>query len=195
MTYRSILVNDSSPEWQYLYDIAKNDKDHELAGNYQNIKCVDYDQMIMILKDDKPIVFLGNYNNGRWPNNVSRMCTRTYTHPDYRKNTNSEVISTFLKATLDRYDEWGKDILFISRGIQYDNVEVSWKKFQQFGKYIPRIAGYTMTFDDKLYKCCPSDTKDCYQFCLWYDPKNIRHTLDIPYITMDEWKQLPITNC
>ena len=26
MTYRSILVNDSSPEWQYLYDIAKSSK-------------------------------------------------------------------------------------------------------------------------------------------------------------------------
>jgi hypothetical protein len=104
VTYRSILVTDNSPEWQYLYDIAKNDKDHDLAGNYQNISCSDYDQMIMILKDDKPIVFLGNYNNGRWPSNISRMCTRTYTHPDYRQNTNKEVIGTFLKATLDRYD-------------------------------------------------------------------------------------------
>jgi hypothetical protein len=73
--------------------------------------------------------------------------------------------------------------------VQYDNVEISWKKFEKFVKFLRTSTGYlNLIYDDKLYKCCSSGCKDCYQFAVWYNPKNIK--IDIDSISQVDWKNL-----
>ena len=187
-----LSVTNNSPEWLDIYKTAQEDKTHLLWKNYQNIDLNTYEQMIVNVRDNIPVAFHGIYNNNRFPENVSRICNRAYIHPKNRAlNQGLTITGDNIKYVLDNYDKWGKDVLFISRGVQYDNPEISYRKFVKFVKFVTEFTGYKLEFDDRLYSCCPSECKDCYQFCVWYDPKNIRHTLDMPSIFMDDWKLLP----
>jgi hypothetical protein len=187
------LVTKDSTEWLSIYEYARNDKSHELWENYQNIDLDTYEHMIVQLRDNKPISFHGIFNNNRWPNNVSRVCNRLYTLPEYR-DLKCSTTGDSIKFDCDNYDKWGKDILFISRGIQYSDIQTSYKKFALSVRWARKFTGYNWVHDDRLYKCCNNECKDCYQFCLWYDPKNIRDTLDIHSISIDEWNLLPISD-
>jgi len=134
------------------------------------------------------------YNNGRWPNNVSRFCNRAYINPYFRDSGHGlEITWRNIKYTLDNYQHWGKDVLFISRGVQYDNAEVSWRKFRKFCEFLIKNTGYNLVYDDRLYQCCSTACKDCYQFCVWFDPKNIKDQLNIHSVSQDEWAQLVAT--
>jgi len=101
-----------------------------------------------------------------------------------------EITYNNVKYTLDNYAQWSKDVLFISRGVQYDNAEISWKKFEKFCKFLIKNTGYNLIYDDRLYQCCVNNCKDCYQFCVWYDPIGTKEYLNIPSISKDEWQQL-----
>jgi len=184
-------VEETDPSWQEIYKIAQEDKRHWLWENYQKIDLKTYDHMIVNVRDGIPAAFHGIYNNGRWPNNVSRFCNRAYINPQFRDlGQGLEITHKNIKYVLDNYDRWGKDVLFISRGVQYDNAKISWKKFQKFCEFLIKNTGYNLTYDDKLYQCCPTNCKDCYQFCVWYDPKNIKNTLNIHNISIDQWAEL-----
>lgn len=186
-----IVTNRPCGEWEKIYDIAKNDKDHLLWENYQQINIEEYQAMIINVRNDIPAAFHGVYNNGRWPDNVARICNRAYINPYFRRlGQGLKITSENIRYALSLYPLWNKDVLFISRGVQYDNPKVSWKKFQKFCEYVIKTTGYDLVYDDKLYQCCGSESKDCYQFALWYDPKNIRQTLDIKSITQEQWKNL-----
>jgi hypothetical protein len=186
-----LLVDKNSTEWEYIYRIARNDKSHELWQNYQDIDLDTYEHMIVYMRDNIPSGFHGIYNNGRWPNNVSRICNRAYLQK-YNRDLGQglDITGDNIIYVLDNYDKWNKDILFISRGVQYDNPKVSYKKFKSFCKFLTDYTGYNLTYDDRLYSCCDSHCKECYQFCVWYDPKNIRDILDIKNISIDEWSNL-----
>jgi len=186
-----ITVTNDSPEWQSIYEMARNDKSHELWENYQKINLDEYEHMLVNMRDDVPVSFHGIYNNNRWPSNFSRFCNRAFINPDYReKGLGLEITSNAIKYVLDNYDRWNKDVLFITRGVQYNNVDVSWKKFEKFVEFLKKTTGYTnLTYDNRLYKCCNSGCKDCYQFAVWYNPKNIE--IDIKSITQYTWKGLP----
>lgn len=185
-------LKESTEDWEKLYKIAQNDTDHNLWENYQNIDLSKYETMILTTCDNIPASFQGIYNNGRWPGNVSRFCNRAYINPYFRdRRKGLEITWRNVKYTLDNYSTWGRDVLFVSRGVQYDNPEVSWKKFEKFCLFLIKNTGYNLVYDNNLYQCCPSECKDCYQFCVWYDPKNIRKSLNIHSITIDQWKQLP----
>ena len=187
-----ITVDESSPEWQEIYSIARADKNHSLWQNYQNIKVSDYESMIVNLRDGTPAAFHGIYNQGRWPENVSRICNRAYINPYFRDlGQGLEITWKNIKYVLDNYDQWNKDILFISRGVQYDNVEISWRKFQKFCDFVIEKTDYKLFYDEYLYKCCPNESRDCYQFCLWYDPKSLEIFSSIPKINQELWKKLP----
>lgn len=184
-------LNNSTPEWEELYRIAQNDKEHLLWENYQNIDLNTYESMILTTCGDLPASFQGIYNNGRWPSNVSRICNRAYINPYFRnKGLGLEITWRNIEYTLDNYNRWGKDVLFISRGVQYNNAEVSWRKFEKFCKFLIEKTGYTLTYDSNLYQCCPSECKDCYQFCVWYDPKNLKNSLNIQQMPIEQWQQL-----
>jgi len=186
-----IITNQPCGEWENIYSIARNDRDHPLWENYQNIDITEYEAMIINTRDDVPAAFHGVYNNGRWPDNVSRICNRAYINPYFRlRGQGLEITADNIKYVLGLYPLWKKDVLFISRGVQYDNPKVSWKKFQKFAEFVIARTGFDLVYDNKLYQCCGSECKECYQFALWYDPKNIRHTLDIKSITQQEWKNL-----
>jgi len=186
-----IIVDQNTPEWQEIYNIARADKNHNLWQNYQNIKVSDYESMIVNVRNGIPAAFHGIYNQGRWPENVSRICNRAYVNPYFRNlGQGLEITWKNIKYILDNYDQWNKDILFISRGVQYGNVEISWRKFQKFCDFIREKTGYSLVFDDYLYKCCPNETRDCYQFCLWYDPKSLKDTLLMPKIPQNQWISL-----
>lgn len=188
---RYLLANNNTTEWQKLYNIAQSDKDHMLWENYQSINLDTYEHMIVTVRNGEPASFQGIYNNGRWPSNVSRFCNRAYINPYFRNlGEGLEITYNNVKYTLDNYTKWGKDVLFISRGVQYDNAEVSWKKFQKFCKFLIKNTGYNLTYDDRLYQCCPAECKDCYQFCVWYDPMHTKEYLNIPSISKDKWQQL-----
>lgn len=190
-----LLVDKNSTEWRQIYEIARNDKSHELWENYQHIDLDTYEHMIVYMRDKVPSGFHGIYNNNRWPKNVSRICNRAYLQKFNRDlGQGLDITGDNIKYVLDNYDKWGKDILFISRGVQYDNPKLSYRKFKSFCKFITEYTGYDLVYDDKLYSCCASNSTECYQYCVWYDPKNIRHTLDIPYITMDEWTSLLVSD-
>lgn len=194
MTY--LLVNNQTPEWQYIYDIARNDKTHGLHDNYSNINLDTYEHMVVNVRDNVPVAFHGIYNNGRWPSNVSRFCNRAYIVPDKRGSSEGlRITGDNIKYVLDNYDKWNKDVIFISRGVQYDNPSVSYKKFVKFVKFVSDYTGYQLEFDDKLYQCCNNESKDCYQFCVWYDPKQIRHTLDIKRINIEDYSSLGKDTC
>lgn len=183
------IITASTPKWEEVYKIAQLDKSHQLWENYQTIKLNEYDRMIVTYRGENPIGFHGIFNNGRWPDNFSRFCNRAYITPYFRNLGHGlEITSRNIKFVLDRYLEWGKDVLFISRGVQYDNPDVSWRKFDKFCKYLIKSTGYQFTYDNRLYQCCPAKCKDCYQFCVWYNPKNIN--IDIHNISIDEWKLL-----
>jgi len=189
MVNNFVFVDEHSLYWQDIYLQAQTDKSHNLWRNYQNIKVSDYEHMIIQLRDNTPISFHGIYNNGRWPNNVSRVCNRLYTLPAYR-DINCTTTGNAIKFDCDNYNKWNKDVLFISRGIQYDNIETTYKKFILSVRWARKYSGYNWVYDDRLYQTYNPACKDSYQFCLWYDPKNVRDKLDIPNISIDEWKQL-----
>jgi len=185
------LANNDTVEWKKLYAIAQADKDHMLWENYQDINLDTYEHMIVTVRNGEPASFQGIYNNGRWPSNVSRFCNRAYINPYFRNlGQGLEITHNNVKYTLDNYARWGKDVLFISRGVQYDNAEISWRKFQKFCKFLIKNTGYDLTYDDRLYQCCANNCKDCYQFCVWYDPMGTTEYLNIPSISKDEWQQL-----
>lgn len=185
------IINSSIPEWDNIYNIAKQDREHDLWENYQTIKLEEYEAMIVNIRDGVPAAFHGVFNRGRWPSNFSRICNRAYINPHFRNlGQGLDITSQNIKFSLDNYDRWGKDVLFITRGVQYDNVNVSWRKFEKFVAFLKKTTGYTnLTYDDRLYKCCNSGCKDCYQFAVWYNPKNIE--IDIKSITQYTWKGLP----
>jgi len=181
----------STPEWEEIYKIAQTDTDHSLWENYQSIDLDSYEYMILTMLDNRPASFQGIYNNGRWPNNVSRFCNRAYINPYFRdRGQGLEITWRNIKYTLDNYDQWGKDVLFISRGVQYNDVHISWRKFQKFCEFIIKHTGYNLVYDDQLYQCCPSECKDCYQFCVWFDPTNIKSQLDIRSVSREEWNNM-----
>lgn len=188
---RFITGTADSTEWQQLYALAKQDKTHPLWKNYQNIDLETYETMIVTVRNNIPASFQGIYNNGRWPVNVSRYCNRAYINPYFRnRNQGLGITCSNIKYTLDNFDQWKKDVLFISRGVQYGNVEISFRKFKKFCEYIVRKTGYQMYYDDRLYRCCSNYCQECYQFCVWYDPMNKKVHLDIPSVSMLEWSNL-----
>jgi hypothetical protein len=185
------LVETDSAEWQDIYKIAQQDNTHNLWKNYQSIDITTYEHMIFNMRDGVPAAFHGIYNNGRWPENVSRICNRAYINPHFRDlGQGLEITHKNIKYVLDNYDSWGKDVLFISRGVQYNNAKVSWRKFEKFCKFLIEKTGYNLTYDSNLYQCCPSECKDCYQFCVWYDPKNLKNSLNIQQMPIEQWQQL-----
>jgi hypothetical protein len=187
--YKTVENNDF--DWKIIEEIAKNDKSHCLWENYQNVNLINYEHMIVNVRDQIPAAFHGIYNNGRWPRNISRFCNRAYINPYFRnRGEGLEITWKNIKFVLDNYERWSKDVLFISRGVQYDNVEISWKKFNKFCIFLVEKTGYELKWDDFLYQCCPAQSKDCYQFCVWYDPKNIRNRLEISKIDKNSWKLL-----
>jgi hypothetical protein len=186
-----IIVNPIDPSWKQIYKVAQEDREHELWENYQNIDLRTYEHMIVNVRDAVPAAFHGIYNHGRWPENVSRFCNRAYINPYFRNlGQGLEITGKNIKFVLDNYNMWGKDVLFISRGVQYDNPHISWKKFEKFCRFIEKSTGYKLSYDNQLYQCCPKECKDCYQFCVWFDPKNIRTTLDIKNISIEDWRCL-----
>lgn len=183
------VITASTPRWEEVYEIAQKDTSHRLWENYQTIKLHEYDHMIVTYRGEDPIGFHGIFNNGRWPKHFARICNRAYITPHFRNLGHGlEITSRNIKFVLDRYDQWGKDVLFISRGVQYDNPEISWRKFEKFCKFIVESTGHTLTYDNKLYQCCPTACKDCYQFCLWFNPKNVE--INVPSVSIEEWKLL-----
>jgi hypothetical protein len=185
-------VDKQDPDWLSIYMIAQEDQTHWLWENYQKIDLDTYEHMIVNLRNNEPAAFHGIYNNGRWPKNVSRICNRAYINPKFRDlGEGLEITWKNIKYVLDNYNIWNKEVLFISRGVQYDNIEVSWKKFQKFCKFLIKNTGYELKWDNRLYQCCLSECKDCYQFAVWYDPKNLRDSLEIKSISQQEWIRLP----
>lgn len=185
------IVTDNDSDWEALKQIAKDDRTHSLWENYQKFDLNTYEHMIVNIRDDIPAAFHGIYNNGRWPENISRICNRAYINPYFRElQQGLEITYKNISYVLENYDRWGKDILFISRGVQYDNARVSWKKFQKFCDFLIRKTGFNLEYDNYLYQCCANPTKDCYQFCVWYDPKGLKNSLDLSKITVDQWIQL-----
>lgn len=181
----------SNSTWEEIYKIARDDRSHILWENYQNIDITQYETMVVTTCEGKPASFQGIYNQGRWPTNVSRFCNRAYINPYFRAQGHGlEITWRNIKYTLDNYDKWNKDVLFISRGVQYDNAEISYKKFQKFCEFLIEKTGYQLVYDDKLYQCCPKSCKDCYQFCVWYDPKNCKNTLEIANVSIEQWSLL-----
>lgn len=192
MSYNNyIIVDKHSAEWKHIYNIAQNDKSHDLWKNYQDIDLDTYEHMIVYMRDNVPSGFHGIYNNGRWPTNVSRMCNRAYLQKSNRDlGQGLDITVDNIIYVLDNYDKWGKDILFISRNVQYDDPVISYKKFVSFCKFINKNTGYNLVYDDKLYSCCENHCKECYQYCLWYDPKNLLKSLDIKNISLSEYYNL-----
>ena len=185
------VIQSSTPEWEEIYAVAQQDTEHLLWENYQTIKLEEYDYMILYMNNNTPAGFHGIYNNGRWPENISRICNRAYLAPYYRKlGEGPEITSNNIKFVLDNYNQWDKDVLFISRGVQYDNVGITWRKFEKFCKFLEKTVGHKLVYDNYLYQCCSTECKDCYQFCVWYDPKGLKNSLDINRITQEEWKLL-----
>lgn len=185
------IINSNSNVWKELYSIAQNDKDHWLWKNYQKINLDEYEHMIVNVRDGIPAAFHGIYNNGRWPDCISRICNRAYINPYFRKkNQGLEITSKNIKYVLDNYDLWKKEALFISRGVQYNNAYVSWLKFNKFCKFLCKTTNYSFVWDDHLYQCCNNLCKDCYQFCVWYDPLEIRKKLNIHYVSINDWQHL-----
>ena len=191
MTDEYQIIRNETPAWGEIYAIAQQDKDHLLWENYQSINLAEYEHMIVNVRDGVPAAFHGIFNKGRWPDNVSRICNRAYINPHFRNlGQGLEITSKNIKFVLDNYEVWDKDVLFISRGVQYDNPEISWRKFDKFCKFLIKTTGYDLVYDDNLYQCCPSKCKDCYQFCVWYDPKGLKSSLNIDKITKEQWKTL-----
>lgn len=185
------IIKESTQEWEEIYKVSQEDKSHWLWENYQKINLADYEHMVVNIRDGVPAAFHGIYNNGRWPSNVSRFCNRAYITPHFRGlGQGLEITWKNIKFVLDNYDKWGKEVLFISRGVQYDNAEVSWRKFEKFVKFLVKNTGFNLTYDNRLYQCCPAKCKDCYQFCVWYDPKNLKNSLDIASISQEDWANL-----
>lgn len=184
-------VSSNMIEWLEIYKIAQDDHSHWLWENYQRIDLDTYEQMIIFIRDNEPAAFHGIYNNGRWPNNVSRFCNRAYINPKFRKlGQGLEITSKSIKYVLDNYNRWNKEVLFISRGVQYNNAYISWLKFDKFCKFLCKTTGYNLVWDNLLYQCCNNACKDCYQFCVWYDPKQIQKKLAIHNVTIDGWNNL-----
>jgi hypothetical protein len=185
------IINSSIPEWDNIYNIAQQDRKHDLWENYQTIKLEEYEAMIVNIRDGIPAAFHGVFNQGRWPSNYSRICNRAYINPHFRDlGQGLDITSKNIKFALDNYTRWNKDVLFITRGVQYNNIDVSWRKFEKFVKFLKKTTGYSnLTYDNRLYKCCNSGCKDCYQFAVWYNPKNIE--IDVKSITQYTWKGLP----
>lgn len=184
--YKTVDTQDA--DWLSIYKEAQEDQTHWLWNNYQKIELDTYEHMIVNLRNGEPAAFHGIYNNGRWPKNVSRFCNRAYICPKFRDlGQGLEITWKNIKYVLDNYHSWGKEVLFISRGVQYNNVEISWGKFQKFCKFLTKTTGYDLTWDDRLYQCCASECQDCYQFAVWYDPNDLKASLEIKSISRQEW--------
>lgn len=145
------IIRSSSPAWEEIYAIAQQDKGHSLWANYQTINLAEYEHMIVNVRDGVPAAFHGVFNKGRWPDNVSRICNRAYINPHFRNlGQGLEITSKNIKFVLDNYGVWDKDVLFISRGVQYDDPEISWQKFEKFCKFLIKTTGYNLVYDDYL---------------------------------------------
>ena len=51
-----ITVTNDSPEWQRIYELARNDKSHELWENYQKINLDEYEHMLVNMRDSISVV-------------------------------------------------------------------------------------------------------------------------------------------
>ena len=60
-----------------------------------------------------------------------------------------EITADNIKFVLDNYEKWNKDMLFISRGVQYDDAAVSYKKFVNFAKRLFESLKNLFGFDNK----------------------------------------------
>lgn len=184
-------IRSSNNLWEEIYKIAREDRSHLLWENYQKIELDDYETMIVTTCQGIPASFQGIYNKGRWPSNVSRFCNRAYINPYFRKlGQGLEITWRNIQYTLDNYERWNKQVLFISRGVQYNNPNVSLTKFKKFVEFLIKNTGYNLIYDDKLYQCCSKNCRECYQFSVWYDPNNLKNSLNIPSVTVSEWQNL-----
>ena len=59
---------------------------HRNKKNYINLESTisNFDCFEILYDKNKIVGFSGLYNNGSFPKNIARSCTRTYYHPDYR---------------------------------------------------------------------------------------------------------------
>jgi len=186
------IITSPTPEWEHIYKIAQEDRSHELWKNYQNINLDEYIAMIICVIDGVPSAFHGVYNNGRWPDNVARIGNRAYISPKIREKGGGFVIAAEnIKFALDNYFRWGKDILFLSKPMQYNDVDTSWKKFKMYSKYFQKSTGFKLECDDRIYQCCGAECKDCYQFCTWYNPNKLKFRLNIKSYNKEYWYRLP----
>ena len=99
--------------------IEANDN-HRNAKNYFDLdKTVHkFDSFEIIYDDDKIVAFSGLWNNGSYPKNIARCCTRTYYHPDYRNKGSSRKArwseDWFVPFEVSKAIELGYEYAFIS---------------------------------------------------------------------------------
>jgi|TARA_B100001094_G_scaffold13134_1_gene11520 hypothetical protein len=182
--------------------IEKNER-HRNAKNYYNLdQIVENFDSFEIIYDDKNIVaFSGLWNNGNYPQNIARCCTRTYYHPDYR---NSGITRWGDDA---REGKWSED-WFIpyeeakARELGYEYAFISIellvrrRSMQSLIKYLNKTSDWSM--QEQMCNTCRQHSDKgnyiginpdiaCWQNVCYTSLVDNPNEFDLPRMTIDEY--------
>lgn len=135
--------------------IEANDK-HRNAKNYYNLdkKLHEFDSFELLLQNDNEVIgFSGLYNNGYFPENTARACTRTYYNPLYRNKGLARkerwAESYFIKYELEKSLEKGYSYVFISiQGLKLR------RSLENLSNYLEKNTGYKWKVHPHLCNTC-----------------------------------------
>lgn len=184
--------------------IEQNER-HRNAKNYYNLDQIveNFDSFEIIYDDKNVVAFSGLWNNGNYPKNIARCCTRTYYHPDYRNtglthwgdSARKEKWSEdwFIPYEVSKARELGYEYAFISielrlrrRSMQslikYLNVKGNWSMHEE-------MCNTCRQYSDKGNYIGVNSDITCWQNVCYTILSTDAGTFDLPKMSIDEYNE------
>lgn len=189
-------------KFSQLIGWIEGNENHRNAENYHNLhkKIKDFDCFEVLLNEKKEIIaFSGLYNNGYYPGNIARACTRTYYTKNYRDKS------------LKRSNRWVEDYLInyeieTAKQLKYDYIFISIKEYklrrslQHLNERLKTTTGYNWTIYPKMCNTCRqhndngkfigiNNSVHCWQNISYIKLNDHAKDFPLPTLEMQEYKE------